>query len=297
LNIFFGENSVYTCDEPMIAELCNRGEFDADPTGRDMMFNPTDQAFVQNTPLSIMNFYGGGQHHIYVTNTEYDGCNEIYTQLKPASDQTQSDFARNFQRVNALKDLMWTSFPIANRGGNFLPYSEGLVPSDVTVKVRVDNPYNVKVGTGVNNGNPTYQLSFEGVAPSDLTTETDIDSALAMINVVPNPYYGFSDYETSQFSNVIKVTNLPAKATITIYTLDGKFVRQYERDEVGLVPEGTNRALMRSQVNPDLEWDLKNSKGIPVASGVYLIHVDAPGLGERVLKWFGVARQFDPSGL
>jgi hypothetical protein len=34
-----------------------------------------------------------------------------------------------------------------------------------------------------------------------------------------------------------------------------------------------------------------------VASGIYLIHVDAPGYGERTLKFFGVQRQFDPSGL
>jgi len=30
---------------------------------------------------------------------------------------------------------------------------------------------------------------------------------------------------------------------------------------------------------------------------VYLIHVDAPGVGQRTLKWFGTNRQFDPSGL
>ncbi|MCI1114044.1 hypothetical protein MOQ26_23820, partial [Stenotrophomonas maltophilia] len=93
------------------------------------------------------------------------------------------------------------------------------------------------------------------------------------INVVPNPYYGFSEYEDSQFETVIKITNLPAKCVVSIYTLDGKFVRQYNRDERGTVPEGNNRAIDEGQVIPALEWDLKNSKGIPVASGMYLIHV------------------------
>jgi hypothetical protein len=55
--------------------------------------------------------------------------------------------------------------------------------------------------------------------------------------------------------------------------------------------------LSSKQITPALEWDLKNSKGIPVSSGVYIIHITADGLGERVIKWFGVARQFDPSGL
>ena len=117
------------------------------------------------------------------------------------------------------------------------------------------------------------------------------------INIVPNPYYGFSPYETSQFATTVKMTNLPAKCLVTIYTLDGKFIRQYNRDEVGLEPVGSDRAIDRGQINPDLEWDMRNNKGIPIASGVYLIHVEAPGLGERVMKWFGIARQYDPSGL
>jgi hypothetical protein len=42
---------------------------------------------------------------------------------------------------------------------------------------------------------------------------------------------------------------------------------------------------------------MKNNKNIPVAGGVYLIHVEAEGLGERVIKWFGTNRQFDATGL
>lgn len=116
----------------------------------------------------------------------------------------------------------------------------------------------------------------------------EIGNALDSIKAVPNPYYGYSQYETSQYSNIVKITNLPGKCTVTIYSLDGKFIRKYERDEV-------YQPYM--QISPNLDSDLKNSKGIPVASGVYLISVQAPGLGTRTLKWFGIARQFDPSGL
>ena len=119
-----------------------------------------------------------------------------------------------------------------------------------------------------------------------------------MINVIPNPYYGYSAYETSQFTNTVKIANLPAKCNITIYSIDGKFIRQYKRNEVGVSQDGRNNSpVMNAQITPALEWDIKNHKGIPVASGVYLIHIDADGLGERVIKWFGVGRQFDPSGL
>ncbi|MFI5219985.1 MAG: hypothetical protein ACHQNT_10900, partial [Bacteroidia bacterium] len=41
------------------------------------------------------------------------------------------------------------------------------------------------------------------------------------------------------------------------------------------------------------DWDLKNTAGITIGSGIYLIHVEAPGLGERTLKWVGVLRPID----
>jgi hypothetical protein len=42
-----------------------------------------------------------------------------------------------------------------------------------------------------------------------------------------------------------------------------------------------------------VDWDLKNQAGIPIASGVYIIHVEVPDMGEVVLKWFGGLRPPD----
>ena len=42
-----------------------------------------------------------------------------------------------------------------------------------------------------------------------------------------------------------------------------------------------------------IDWDLKNQANIPIASGIYLIHITAPGIGERVIKWFGALRPVD----
>ena len=136
-------------------------------------------------------------------------------------------------------------------------------------------------------GHPKYLFKIEGRQPSKLT-EVAIENALDSVKMVPNPYYGFSEYESSQFTNTVKITNLPGKCTVTIYSLDGKFIRQYIRDEV---------YMPYDQISPAIEWDLKNNKGIPVASGVYLVHIKAPDMGERTLKWFGIGRQYDPSGL
>jgi hypothetical protein len=42
-----------------------------------------------------------------------------------------------------------------------------------------------------------------------------------------------------------------------------------------------------------LDWDLLNQNKVPIASGSYIIHVDAPGIGEKTVKWFGVLRPVD----
>ena len=42
-----------------------------------------------------------------------------------------------------------------------------------------------------------------------------------------------------------------------------------------------------------IDWLLINSKGIPVSSGVYLIHVEVPEVGETIIKSFVSMRQLD----
>ncbi|MCC5923917.1 MAG: hypothetical protein JJT77_09030, partial [Crocinitomicaceae bacterium] len=46
-----------------------------------------------------------------------------------------------------------------------------------------------------------------------------------------------------------------------------------------------------------IDWDLKNAEAIPIASGAYIIHVDVPGIGERVVKFFCAMRQPDLENL
>lgn len=298
LNIFFGEASIYRCDEPFfrdVLDACNTGIFDNNvPTGADMMWNPTAQTIIPNVPQGTEGLWqavSGGMHYIYVTKQKYDGCAVLRTQLRPGTSA--------LLKTRAFRDMTWAGFPILAQGTSLRAYKDGLIPNDVVVKLRVDNPFGVYEGTGEKKGYPTYRFKLENREAADISSNEDINRALDAINVVPNPYYGFSAYETSQFSTRVKITNLPAKCVVTIYTLDGKFIRQYIRDEVGEVPEGNNRAIERRQIIPDLEWDLRNIKGIPVSSGVYLIHINANelGLGERTIKWFGIPRQYDPSGL
>lgn len=288
LNIFFGENSTYDCS--VAPALCENGVFEGEgPTGRDMIWNPSSQ-IVLNTGafFSIYNWYAGGQQYIYVTDQDYDACADIRQKLSSNS---------TFDNALGIQKVKWVGTILPAIEEELLSYADGLIPNDVVFKLRVDNSYKKAIGTGENNGLNKYLFTFDGAQAEVIDDPQEIDSQLDAINVVPNPYYGFSAYETSQFTNTIKITNLPAKCTVTIYTLDGKFIRQYKRNETRMDKDANYAPVLKGQITPAIEWDLKNSKGISVASGVYLIHIDADDLGERVIKWFGVARQFDPSGL
>lgn len=301
LNVFFGENSVYDEANGLLdfytgAQLDDNGTPVIRPTGRDMMFNPTDQPYLnfrgadENSTITIFDFIAGGQHWIYVDGQKYDRCENLHSRLDPDRQSNQ------FSPVSALKRVQWSGLPLLPQGVSMLSYGNGLIPNDMIMKVRVDNPYQVEVGTGEFNGYPTYQFSLGGVEADDLTDET-IEDALDQINIVPNPYYAYSEYETQRNDGVVKITNLPAKCIVTIYSLDGKFIRRYNRDELPGNPQGSG--IPSDQIIPDIEWDLKNNKGISVASGVYLVHVDATaiGWGERTIKWFGINNKFDSSGL
>jgi hypothetical protein len=68
---------------------------------------------------------------------------------------------------------------------------------------------------------------------------------------------------------------------VRIYNTSGKLIRAYDKD---------------SPIT-SIDWDLKNGENIPVSGGVYLIHVNVEGIGERVVKFFGGIRQPDLENL
>lgn len=303
LNIFFGENSVY--DEDM-AEFLTEGA-----TGGDMIFNPTSQTITPDAPsdqpqFGIFNLVGGGQHFIYVTRQRYDECALLSNDLQPSNNPTT--------KFNPLSLVTWTAFPTNAVGENnsLLSVADGIIPNELKFKLRVTNPFGFateidEVGSSSNNkydgakigGYPAFEFKIEGAASRALAAN-EYDGALENVNVVPNPYYAYSAYERSEFDNTVKITNLPPRADITIYSLDGKFIRTFLRDEQDVI-KSSDFPVQTQLGFPDVSWDLKNSKGVPVASGVYLIHVRAEfedgTVEERVIKWFGIGRKFDPSNL
>ena len=153
------------------------------------------------------------------------------------------------------------------------------------------------IDTLTNSSNNSY--GYYTFNTSDIFTEYNnadkAKSALDLINVVPNPYYGYSTYEKKRDQNAIRITNLPNKCKIRVYTLNGTLIRTFNRDVSGqedilLKDDGANNYMKRLSYQ---EWDLKNQSGISIASGLYIIHIDVPEVGEKILKWFGVMRPLD----
>ncbi len=148
--------------------------------------------------------------------------------------------------------------------------------------------------TSVNNNFGYYTFNTADIF-TEIANAGKLKSGLDLINVVPNPYYAYSTYEANRTDTRVRITNLPNKCKIKIFTLNGTLVRTFDRDVSGQEDEieTTNSDFKHSRRLPYQDWDLKNQNGITVASGLYIIHIDVPGVGEKILKWFGVMRPLD----
>ncbi|MBE9467244.1 MAG: T9SS type A sorting domain-containing protein [Bacteroidetes bacterium] len=266
LNIMFGEDSWLV------------GE-----NGRDMLWNPTSN-YYQDLYYATGGASGqplfGGKHYIYIMGHNkygsnympaYDNGEFIYNQLK---DGTLA------KKQSVYKHAMWTAIPVTNSGFSFDTYDE-MPDNEITIKLRIANPYLVGVDDyelpePINKNYPAFKFSTSELSAqkNDLST---IENSLDKINIVPNPYYGYSEYELSQLENLVKITNLPNTCTVSIYTVNGNLVRRFKKQNE----------------QSYIDWDLKNTYGISIASGVYIIHIDVKGVGEKVLKWFGALRPID----
>ena len=50
------------------------------------------------------------------------------------------------------------------------------------------------------------------------------------------------------------------------------------------------RTLEKTSPETSLAWNLRTREGLPIASGMYLVHIEVPEVGERILK-FGVVKK------
>jgi len=141
-----------------------------------------------------------------------------------------------------------------------------VLPTDGDVLlVKTKRPFDV---------NDKYQLTTKAGFVDDNITKSLLDN----IYVVPNPYVGLSDIEPTtklpgqqRGERRIYFENLPSRCTIRIYTLSG--------DPVTTLEHESNLENAREY------WNLLNKDGFSVSYGIYIAHIDAPGIGEKLIKF------------
>ena len=150
---------------------------------------------------------------------------------------------------------------------NLMPNNEDLIysypqPGD-TAHIVIDKPF---LSTDV----------YEFTTNASLIDKEQFQSDLDKIKVVPNPYFAASAFEGQNTFNSgrgpreIQFRYLPSNCTIRIYTISGELVRTIKHSSP--IESGTGK------------WDLLTNDNLSAAFGVYVYHVDAGGLGEKVGK-------------
>lgn len=295
LNIAFGEDSFY-----------------ADLNGRDMLFNPPavkESTAAGGSQLSDPVIFDqinmtpifGAKHYVYIFPMNNGGTapiphsSDVVTYKCPAYDAGKYLFdillftdgiTNAAYRVKFWGQPAWVGMPMAIEGKEWLP--EG---NPVKISVRLSKPYklgystiplDVETDELVDNVDhkgylPYYTFTTKGYGPEYNNAEK-AESDHDLVRVVPNPYYAYSNYEPNALTHKVKITNLPDKCVVTIYSVNGTKIRQFKKD---------------SPVT-SIDWDLTNHANTPIASGIYIIHVkDNVNGGEKTVKFYCAMRQVD----
>ncbi|MFZ4620796.1 MAG: hypothetical protein ACOYNS_09565, partial [Bacteroidota bacterium] len=134
-----------------------------------------------------------------------------------------------------------------------------------TLFLYTDNQFNASI---------RYRFTVRGQSINNAAAK----QTMSNIKVVPNPYIisaiwePRNPYTSGRGDRVIQFINLPQQCTIRIYTVDGTLVRTLDHN---------------SSMNNGAEtWNLLTKENMDVSYGVYVYHVDAPGVGQHIGKIF-----------
>lgn len=256
----------------------------AGENGRDMIWNPTSVVYNDNGNYPAI----GGKHFIYIFGTgwstpgrsvqgerykgEDDANFKRFSDILLPANPGQDPTIVNKRRI--MSQAMWVIPTYLAAGYNM---KNGIPPTTVKFKVNIKKAYTTfnTSGQPLNNDRPMYSFNTSDIAPQ-ISNENGKKS-LDLVNIVPNPYRAYSEYETSPIDSRVKITNLPPECTITIFDMAGNLIKKFEK----------------SDENTFQDWDLKNNNNVPISSGLYIIHVKTKNLGEKIIKWYGIMHSID----
>ena len=189
----------------------------------------------------------------------------------------------NLQEPPATNDSAWTLgeeivfYKTGSAGGQGQPISWSLVISPNTDSIQTYPGVNDVLFLYTSRPFDTTDV-FTLQTKAGFVNNQDASNRMDNIYVVPNPYVGANEIEPAnklsgqnRGERRIYFENLPMKCTIRIFTLSGELVTTLEHDT------GFD--------NGREFWNLLNKDGFSVAYGVYIAHIDAPGVGEKIIKF------------
>ena len=123
--------------------------------------------------------------------------------------------------------------------------------------------------------NKTNQLADEFMVTAPTVASTNVVDDVKKISVFPNPYMGFHDLEGTD-----SVLPLPKFITFNHLPTSGKVVFRVFNIA------GTQVASFQKNTTSQYQkWNMRNSNDFPLASGVYIVHIDMPDISAtKVLK-------------
>jgi hypothetical protein len=194
-------------------------------------------------------------------------------------------YANPNDSTRAIPDSLWSR--TKNRDWEEIyAYSDvdidanGVLPASSGTSVQKDHRFGQFIFTGElpEQGTIVKIVTYKPLASGDafeatltMPNKNNLQAAknnLDKISVYPNPYFGANSLERDKYQRFVRFTNLPKDVSIRIYTLAGTFVQK----------------ITKNDDNPYADWNLRNSDGLPVGSGMYIAYLDMPNIGSKVLK-------------
>ena len=123
--------------------------------------------------------------------------------------------------------------------------------------------------------NKTNQLADKFTVTSPSVASTNVAEDVKKVNVFPNPYMGYHDLEGTDsvlpLPKYVTFNHLPTSGEVTfrVFNMAGTMVANFKKN--------TTTQYQK--------WDMRNANNFPLASGVYIIHIDMGTNGTKVLKF------------
>ena len=236
--------------------------------------NPSDDVRLVPIICDTNTCGGGTEHGVFDIGSDHvasGAANDPFTDWVywyPPADLTPGEIGHNrffAGEIGVGHEIIARLVLVGWNIGTAPPYDPDMPELGTVLRIVTSKP---------NQPGDVHSFSTEGYAATEFDPATK-QLRLEDIGIVPNPYKGASSYEVGQFTDEVRFTNLPDVAIIRVFTLNGTLIKTINKQSSGVAT---------------ISWNLTTDQNLPIASGMYLIHVDVPGVGSHTIK-FGVVRK------